>query len=200
MKSKFSKQRRDLLKGTCTLAAASAVATLGGGATAFAQATQAKGVPIAGDSLIYFEGDKQGQDVAVADVVKDAPAIMVVAKDPETGMAREIGGDSDKAKVLLYRVSPEKISAGTAANGIVDGIVCYSAVCPHLGCMMDSWYAETNEPICPCHDALFDLLDEGKNTGGATSRALPQIPIKEVDGKLVVSGQPTGYVGVKRGR
>jgi rieske iron-sulfur protein len=200
MNSKFSKQRRDLLKGTCTLAGASAVVAIGGTKAFAFGANQPKGVPLAGDPLIYKDGDKKGKPVAVADVVKDAPAIMVVAQDPATGKPREKGGDSDKASVLLYRVSPDKISAGTAATGIVDGIVCYSAVCTHLGCMLEDWHAETREPICPCHDALFDLLDEGKNTGGATSRSLPQIPIKAVNGNLVVAGWPTGWVGVKRGR
>jgi len=200
MKSKFSKQRRDLLKGTCTLAAASAVVSLGGVTTkAFAQGTQSKGVPVAGDPLIYFDGDKKGQDVAVADVVKDAPAIIVVAKDPATGKPREVDGDPDKAKVLLYRSSPEKISEETKSEGIVDGIVCYSAVCTHLGCMLDDWNKELQEPMCPCHDATFSLLEAGKNTGGATSRSLPQIPIKDEGGKLVVAGKPSGYVGVKRG-
>jgi rieske iron-sulfur protein len=200
MKSKFCKERRDLLKGTATVACASAVVALGGGTKAFAQgAGKEKGIPVAGDPLIYLDGAKKGQPVAVADVVKDAPAIMVVAQDPATGKPRMHEGDSDKASVLLYRVDPSKISEGTKATDTVDGIVCYSAVCTHLGCMLVDWHAETKEPICPCHDAQFDLLDEGKNTAGARTRALPQIPIKAVNGNLVVDGEPTGYIGVKRG-
>jgi Rieske Fe-S protein len=53
--------------------------------------------------------------------------------------------------------------------------------------------------ICPCHDAIFDPLQGGKNTGGATSRTLPHFPIKSDGGKIVVSDVPSSYVGVKRG-
>jgi hypothetical protein len=38
---------------------------------------------------------------------------------------------------------------------------------------------------------------KSKNTGGATSRTLPYIPVKAVDGKLVVADVSSGYVGVK---
>ena len=34
--------------------------------------------------------------------------------------------------------------------------------------------------------------------GRELSRALPYFPVKAVDGKLVVPGVPSGYVGVKR--
>jgi rieske iron-sulfur protein len=198
MKAKFCKQRRDLLKGTATVACASAVVALGGGVKAFAQGdAQDKGVPIAGDPLIYLDGCKKGQEVAEADVVLNARALIVVAQDPSTGKPRENDGDTDKATVLLYRAAPDKIPA-TMSDGTVNGIVCYSDVCTHLGCMLTDWNAK-NEPQCPCHDATFNLLNEGENTGGATCRPLPQIPIKAVNGKLVVAGKPTGYIGVKRG-
>ncbi len=48
-------------------------------------------------------------------------------------------------------------------------------------------------------EGIFDPLQSGKNTGGATSRTLPHFPIKSDGGKIVVSDVPSGYVGVKRG-
>jgi hypothetical protein len=42
-------------------------------------------------------------------------------------------------------------------------------------------------------------MQGGKNTGGATSRTLPILPIKVTDGKIVVADKFLGYVGVKRG-
>ncbi len=53
--------------------------------------------------------------------------------------------------------------------------------------------------IYPCRDVTFDPLQGGKWTGGAVSRTLPILPIKVVNGKLVVSDVFVGYVGVKRG-
>jgi len=83
---------------------------------------------------------------------------------------------------------------GYAADG---NIVCYSAVCTHLGCMLTD-FSPKNEFMCPCHDATFDPLHAGANTGGATSRPLPILPIRVADGKLVVADKFIGYVGVKR--
>jgi Rieske Fe-S protein len=67
-----------------------------------------------------------------------------------------------------------------------------------LGGMLSNWDAPTKALMCPCHDALFGPLQEGKNTGGATSRILPYFPVKAIDGNIVVAGEPSGYVGVKR--
>lgn len=99
---------------------------------------------------------------------------------------------------LWYRVSPDKIPA-EIKDDTVKGIMAYSAVCTHLGFMLSNWDAATKQFLCPCHDALFEPLKVGANTGGATSRTLPHFPVKSVDGKLVVSDKPSGYVGVKRG-
>ena len=97
------------------------------------------------------------------------------------------------AAALWYRVSPDKIPA-EIKDDTVEGILAYSAVCTHLGCTLSNslsnWDAATKQFLRPCHDALFDPLKEGANTGGATSRMLPHIP---------VSDKPSGYVGVKRG-
>jgi rieske iron-sulfur protein len=196
--SQFNEQRRDLLKSTCTLAGAAAVVLAGGSLNAFAAGgamskPQAHGVPLVGDVFEFTDGLNKGNVVTVNDVVADAPPLTVQAKDP-VGAARE----SDNSTVLLYRVSPDKIPAGIKYD-TVDGIMAYSAVCTHLGCMLSNWDAATKQFLCPCHDALFDPLKEGANTGGNTSRTLPHIPVKAVDGKLVVSDKPSGYVGMKRG-
>ena len=81
----------------------------------------------------------------------------------------------------------------------VEGISCYSAVCPHLGCLLADWDASGKLFKCPCHEATFDPVKEGQNISGPHVREIPYIPIKAVDGKLVVAGKPTGYIGVKRG-
>jgi len=49
-----------------------------------------------------------------------------------------------------------------------------------------------------CLNAFAQARRDGKNLADATSRTLPSIPIKAVDGKLVVAGELSSYVGVKR--
>lgn len=199
MKSKFCKQRRDMLKGTATLAGATAVVALSGGVKTFAQSLDTeKGIPVAGDKLAYTGGPKKGQQVAVADIVAGARPVQAVALDPKTGKPRMHEGDSDKATVLIYRAAPDKIPADMKSM-TTGGVMAYSAVCTHFGCILTDWNATKHWFQCPCHDATFDPLNDGENTGGARTRALPEVPIKAVNGKLVVAGQPTSYIGVKRG-
>jgi rieske iron-sulfur protein len=96
-------------------------------------------------------------------------------------------------------VDPAKL-AGDMKVDTVDGVMAYSAVCPHLGCLLSNWDAATRQFACPCHDATFDPLKEGENTGGPATRTLPHIPLKaQADGKLEVSAQIVGWIGVKRG-
>jgi rieske iron-sulfur protein len=197
MKSNFSEDRRDMLKSTCTLVGATALVSVGGCLQAFASSGASKGDPKVGDTFIFTNGPNKDKDVMVTDVVVDALPITVMAKNPATGKARENDGDTDHATTLLYRVAPDKIPADMK-DDTDEGVMAYSAICTHLGCMLSNWDALTKAFMCPCHDATFDPLKDGENTGGATSRALPHFPVKAVGGKLVVSGVPSGYVGVKR--
>ena len=64
------------------------------------------------------------------------------------------------------------------------GFVAYSAICTHLGCLVEFDSAK-HDIICPCHAATFDL--EGNVTGGPPPRPLAPYKISEVQGKVIVS-------------
>ncbi|HYU46301.1 MAG TPA: Rieske 2Fe-2S domain-containing protein [Terriglobales bacterium] len=198
MKSKFSKERRDLLKTTCALAGATAIGVAGGSLEAFAAGgrgtqPQPHGAPERHDLLVYTDGPKKGQEVMTADIVLDAPPVLVQAKDPETKQVR----DSEKALVLLYRTSPDKIPADIRGD-TWNGIIAYSALCTHQGCDPLGWDAESKQLLCPCHQGKFDPLQGGLNTGGPKTRDIPQIPVKDDEGKLIVSDAIMSWIGVKR--
>ena len=199
MSSKFNKERRDVLKSGCVLAGAAAFVSVGGSGKAFAQSAQSKGVPKLGDAFVHAEGPNKGKDVIAADVVLGARPVTAIAKDPGTGALIAKDGDSSNATVLFFRVSSDALTDDTKDAAADNGVLCYSAVCTHLGCMLTDWDAEKKWFQCPCHDATFDPVKGGENTGGATCRTLPILPIKSVDGKLVVADKFIGYVGVKRG-
>ncbi len=62
------------------------------------------------------------------------------------------------------------------------GFVALSAVCTHLGCIVE--YAPEKELWCPCHAAFFDLRGNVKSS--PAPRALPSYPVAVVDGKVVL--------------
>jgi rieske iron-sulfur protein len=154
---------------------------------------QPVGAPERHDFLVYADGPNKGKDVMTADIVLDAPPITVQAKNAETGEIRE----SEKSTVLVLRVAPEKIPADIRGD-TVDGVIAYSALCTHKGCLLSDWDKPTKQFICPCHNGLFDPLKGGENTAGAPTRAIPQIPVKDHDGKLIVSDAIVSWIGVKR--
>ncbi len=64
------------------------------------------------------------------------------------------------------------------------GLVAYSAVCTHLGCLV-KWESAKREFLCPCHAAIFDA--EGRVVSGPAPAPLPPYKVKEVGGKVYVS-------------
>ncbi len=197
MDPKFNKERRDVLKGTCGFVCAAAVMSVGVSVPAFADPQ--KDAPQIGDVFVFTSGPKKDSVVMVDDVVLDAAPLTVMAKDPN-GAVR----DGDNFATLLYRVAKDKVPADMAPDTI-DGVMAYSAVCTHQGCLMTEIHQKSEAVnafgfICPCHDAIFDPTQEGKNTGGATSATLAYFPIKSDGGKIVVKDLPSAHVGVKKGR
>jgi rieske iron-sulfur protein len=197
MKSNFNKERRDLLKGACTVVGATTLVTLGGSVNAFAAGgagdyPQPPGAPKAHDTFVYTDGPKKGQDVMTADIVLDAPPIVVQAKDSEAGQVRE----SEKSTVLIYRVKEETIPVDFRGDS-AGGILAYSAMCTHQGCEISDWDASNHLFVCPCHKGTFDPVNGGEPGGGA-KRALPQVPVADHDGMLRISHGIIGWIGIKR--
>ena len=197
MDPKFNQERRDVIKGACTLAGAAAVMTVGTSLPVFADAQ--KDAPQVGDVFVYVDGPKKGSVAMVDDVVLDAAPLTVMAKDPN-GAVR----DGDNFTVLLYKIAKDKVPADMLADTI-DGLAAWSAICTHQGCTMTDIHQKSIAVnafgfICPCHDAIFDPTQEGKNTGGATSATLAYFPIKSDGGKIVVKDLPSAHVGIKKGK
>jgi Rieske Fe-S protein len=197
MDPKFNKERRDVLKGTCGLMGAAAVLSVGASVPAYADPQ--KNCPQVGDVFVFTDGPKKGNVVKVDDVVVDAAPLMVLPKDPN-GAVR----DGENFTTLLYRIAKDKVPADMAPDTI-DGLAAWSAVCTHQGCLLTDIHQKSEAVnafgfICPCHDAIFDPTQEGKNTGGATSATLAYFPIKSDGGTIVVKDLPSAHVGIKKGR
>lgn len=66
-----------------------------------------------------------------------------------------------------------------------DRFVAYSAVCTHLGCIVN-WDAQRKAFLCPCHAATFD--QNGKVVDGPPPAPLKEYKVSEAGGKIYISG------------
>jgi rieske iron-sulfur protein len=64
---------------------------------------------------------------------------------------------------------------------------------------VDDWLADEQHVSCACHFSTFDPKDGGKVVDGPAPRELPALPLKIVDGKLVVAKPFTTPVGFEKG-
>ena len=64
---------------------------------------------------------------------------------------------------------------------------------------MDGWRADEQQLECECHFSIFDPKDGGKPVDGPAPRGLPALPLKIVDGKLVVANGFLTPVGFEKG-
>lgn len=94
-------------------------------------------------------------------------------------------------------MAPEELTPGEGRDDwSIDGIVCYSKICTHVGCPISLYERTTHHLLCPCHQSTFDLADSAKVIFGPAARALPQLPLAVDDeGFLVAQSDFTEPVG-----
>lgn len=144
-----------------------------------------------GDLLTLAEGPERGQLVTPERVALGGPPVLAYPMNPRT---RVVKSQEVRNYVKLVRFRPEELFDATRAHA-VEGVVAYSAVCTHLGCVVSNWVAEKQVMLCPCHGGLYDPKDGAKVVGGPPPRSLPQLPLRLEGGQLVVAGEFQGKVG-----
>ena len=60
------------------------------------------------------------------------------------------------------------------------------------------WIKESRTVKCPCHYSEYDPTNLATVVAGPTPKRLPILPIKTVDGDLLVAAKFIGKVGFKR--
>ena len=144
--------------------------------------------------------------VQVGQLVNAEPAVFF-ARDEEGEPLLEgpaLQAAKVKAAVILVKIEPEQINALPArADWGVEGILCYSKICTHVGCPISLYEQQTRHVLCPCHQSTFDLADNAKVLFGPAARPLPQLPIGLDDqGYLVATSgfqEPVGPSFWERG-
>jgi rieske iron-sulfur protein len=146
--------------------------------------------PAEGDVLVRATGD---QPLTVADIVLGEKQLMAWPLEPQSGIVRN---GSRLNKVLLLRLDPASFDAPTNANA-VDGVLAYSAICPHTGCDVANWQAAEQILECPCHFSHYDPKAGARVISGPSPRRLAALPLSaDGDGKLTVAKPFIGRLGV----
>jgi Rieske Fe-S protein len=182
--------RRDVL-------AVGPIIGLGLAAAALPGAARAQGEnerPKEGDVFVPIDGS--GPAVfGPSDVPLEGPPIFAWPMEPAAKLVRN---GSRLNKVLLVRLDPLSL-AGATRDHAADGVVAYTAICPHTGCDVTGWLAEQQILECPCHSSQYNPREGGTVMAGPAPRALPALPLKIVDGKLMVARPFTSRVGFTQG-
>jgi Rieske Fe-S protein len=168
---------------------------LGGWRPAAARAKEPRKMrPQENDQFVFQRGDRKGEIIAPGDIPVGGPQVLAYPIEPVSQVVRD---GSRLNQVMLVRFEPEEIAEATQPHS-ADGIVAYSAVCTHAGCPVALWMKKTRTVKCPCHYSEYDPTNMAKVVGGPTPKRLPILPLKTVDGALMVAAKFIGRVGFKR--
>ena len=141
----------------------------------------------------------RASDMQIGDLINAEPA--AIFETDEEGEPLVEGVDLQVAKskgaVILVRMDPSEITPGAGRDDWgVDGILCYSKICTHVGCPISLYERTTHHVLCPCHQSTFDLADSARVVFGPAARPLPQLPLMvDSEGYLVAQSDFREPVG-----
>ena len=147
--------------------------------------------PKEGDLLVSIQSESP-VPLQPQDIPSDGPPVMAWPMDQTGNLVRK---GSRLNKVLLLRLDPATL-VGITQERAADGVVAYSAICPHTGCEVDAWIGDQKILECSCHYSHYNPRNGAAVVDGPTPRALPALPLKVVDGNLAVAKPFTARVGV----
>ncbi len=96
--------------------------------------------------------------------------------------------DAGDSSVVLVRVEPDQLKPRPGRETwSPEGYVAYSKICPHVGCPVGLYQADTHELLCPCHQSTFNVLDGARPSFGPATRSLPQLPLAVDDQGFLIA-------------
>lgn len=154
-------------------------------------AGEASAPPQENDQLVFAFGAKAAQVITPADLAAGAKQTLAFPMNPATNVIRD---GTRLNQLIVARVDSQTLSDETRARA-ADGVVAYSGVCSHTGCDVTDWIAAAQRFKCPCHESEFDPSDAARVVSGPAPWQLAALPLKIVDGAIVVAGPFVGKVG-----
>jgi ubiquinol-cytochrome c reductase iron-sulfur subunit len=138
-------------------------------------------------------------DLEIGDLLNGEPEMIFQVDDQGEPVLEGVPLQIAKSKgaVVLIRMDPEDNKPGAGREDwAVDGILCYSKICTHVGCPISLNERKTHHLLCPCHQSTFDLADAAKVIFGPAARPLPQLPLMvDEEGYLVAQSDFKEPVG-----
>lgn len=177
--------RRAVLAGALALAAAPFAPT------AEANTNPRGARPQPGDRFVFMTGDRKGELIKPADIRIGHEPVLAYPVDAATSTVRD-GARTNL--VVLSRLDPKDIKPGTQALA-AEGVVAYSAICTHYGCPITQAHTSGGKVVCNCHGSTFDVSNNGEVVVGPATRRLAVLPLKAVDGDIVVAAGFNGPLG-----
>lgn len=150
--------------------------------------------PKVGDQLARADGEGRPAAMHSTEILPNARPVPAFPLDPASGAMRD---GSRLNKVILIRVAPQDLTPDVQPYA-AGGVLAYSSVCTHQGCEISEWVPKDQTLMCYCHFSKFSPGRAGEVMAGPAPRALPLLPLKEVDGVLVVAGPFTARPGVAK--
>jgi rieske iron-sulfur protein len=149
--------------------------------------------PQPGDVFVFFEGERQGKIVALADMKRSAAPALVWPMDPKSKVVRS---GSRLNQVVLLALDPASLDSNTR-SAAPDGVIAYSAICTHAGCTVTGWVKDQGTQVlkCPCHNSEYDPRRGATVVFGPAPRHLAMLPVSIDNGALVVAKSFIGKVG-----
>lgn len=109
-------------------------------------------------------------------------------------VSRTVRDRSLFGQILLVRLDPATLTAAEAPLA-AGGVVGYSAICTHAGCVVVGWKRAEHQFLCPCHGSIYDPAAGGRVIAGPAPRPLPALPLRINDGVLTVAAAFTARIG-----
>jgi len=178
-------KRRTVLMGGLSLGMGLSFAR----ASALGQDDPASLRPQRGDLLVRA-GEPGTMPLGPEDVPLGERPRLAWAMDPAT---RTVRSGSRLNRLLLLRLDSDSISPETRPRA-ADGVLAYTAICPHTGCDVIDWLPDGQLLQCPCHYSMFVARDGARVVDGPAPRPLPALPLALIEGKLSVAGPFTARV------
>jgi rieske iron-sulfur protein len=158
-----------------------------------AQSDPARERPQPGDLLVPAESTDR-TPLTPQSLPLGGPPLLAWPCDPTTKLVRD---GSRLNHILLLRLDPETLNAATAQRA-TGGVVAYSSICPHTGCEVTAWHADTQILECPCHNSQYDPKAGARVIAGPSPRSLAALPLSMADGNLSVAQLFIGKLGIQQ--
>src|SRR6266581_2156335 len=122
--------------------------------------------PKEGDLLVSVESESTNA-LEPRDIPLGGPPLLAWPMDAADKTVRK---DSRLNKILLLRLDPATL-VGATKDRAAEGVVAYSAICPHAGCEVNVWAAEQQTLECSCHYSHYNPREGASVIDGPAPRS-----------------------------